>query len=198
MEMKLLFRALVSSWTLTSLVFNSASAPLLDKRELQTHSVRQDSIWRGPRGTNGGLPSSLFTSSIPSPWSYPWLCPSPPNIPHNAIPTQFKRKVLTSFKHFLWAHISSPSVWEDPSLRCLMSTLTGAFLGSRTLESSNKELFHVTQSFHLEGWAQGYLVYLSILNSLIQWRFIFTINKVNPIFPLQLVYSLAAEINIFT
>lgn len=59
------------------------------------------------------------------------------------------------------------------------------------------EIFHVTQPFHLEGCAQGYLVYLSILNSLIRFRFIFTINKVNPIFLLQLVYSLAAEINIF-
>ena len=33
-------RVLVSSWTLVSLAFNSASALLLDKRELQTQSLQ--------------------------------------------------------------------------------------------------------------------------------------------------------------
>ena len=41
MEMKPLFGALVSSQTLASLVFNSASTLLLDNRELQTHSLQQ-------------------------------------------------------------------------------------------------------------------------------------------------------------
>ena len=40
MEMKPLFGVLVSSRTLASLIFNSASALLLDKRELQTHSLQ--------------------------------------------------------------------------------------------------------------------------------------------------------------